>query len=206
MYLKGSLEPVMNKLEKCSSLVAQEVLITRTMSADATMLRTTDSPFANPSYQLGCSVTRWSTGVQYYDMTERFDFYAVLLKILGCWSCRSSGAAAPRSSSFTSGVGTSPNLRRRVTGHNRSPLGRCSSMGLLCLLKFGKSGFVEEDTKNSQKAWKVFSGCPLLTETMTAFGDVQFDTCGVLQEGNAHSEGNCDNLLPCSYHENALNN
>ena len=140
----GSLEPVMHKLEKCNSLVAQEVLITRTMSADASMLRTTNSPFANPSYQHGCSLT-------------------------------TSGTAAHRSSSFTSGVGTSPNLRRRLAGQNRSPLGRCGSMGLISLLKFGKVGADEEHAQNRQKAWRIFSGCPLLTETVTTVGDKQLD-------------------------------
>lgn len=50
-FCQASLEPVMTKLERCNSLVAQEVLITRCMAADAKMLKTTDSPFANPAIQ-----------------------------------------------------------------------------------------------------------------------------------------------------------
>jgi len=138
----ASLEPVMEKLERCSSLVAQEVLITRTMSADARMLKTTGSPFADPQYQTGFAQTGQ-------------------LNTLGL-----------RSSSFTSGVGTTANLRQKLALRGRSPLGP-SNAGLVSLLSrmgshTGRQRIIPREDQPVQSGWSVVSGCPLIARSVSS--------------------------------------
>uniref|UniRef100_A0A061RJJ8 Ethylene-responsive transcription factor rap2-7-like n=2 Tax=Tetraselmis sp. GSL018 TaxID=582737 RepID=A0A061RJJ8_9CHLO len=131
-------EPTRVKLQRCRSVVAQEILVTRIMSADAKLLRTTSSPFAAAACQS--------------------------LKSSG----DSGWGVPARSSSFTIGTGIASILQQRIRSHAAGRSSVAGSGLAALLSSDGPGGrhryrfAAPSEWRLLSWGWPVVSGCPLL--------------------------------------------